>query len=551
MPPLKKVSVKVIKIFFRSGESTSSAAVILIISLFLTNLLGLIKLRVYSSVFQGASNDLGIFLASDRIPNFVFNVLVIGALTTAFIPIFSQNIAQGKRDKAFELASTLFNLSFVVFSFVAVIFFIFSRDVLGAFSWGVDLSAGESELLNISFRILFFAQLFFLFSAFSSGILQSFGNFTAVAASPVIFNIVVIAFTVILAPRFGILGASLATVLGAISHFLVQVPALLSVGFSYKPIVNLKDRLLKEVGVLVVPRTFSLMIDQLAALLLTSLSLSLSASSVVIFSFAQRLELIPVVLFGSAFAQASFAPLSKSAQGNSLEFISIFKRTFSYLSFLILPASVLLIVLRIPLVRIFFGSRGFDWPATVLTAHTLSFFAVGIFFQAHSGLLARAFFALKSTRVPLVSSLIALVFGSALAIVSTRLWHWNVWGLALSASVIDLIDFLILYLLLSRKFPEILSATFLRPIFLMAVSAVISGFVSFFIVRQLDSRFYFFDTRYFTNLLGLTLLSLALGGFTYLLISYKLGINEGRKVILWISRIRNFGPAFLSGLLQE
>lgn len=543
--------MKILKLFLRSEKSTLSAAVILMFSLLVANLLGLLKLRIYATLFQGASSDLGIFLASDRIPNFVFNVLAIGALSTSFIPIFSQNIAQGKKDRGFELASTLFNLSFVVFIFATILFFIFSRNIMAVFSWGGDLTAGESELLNISSRILFFAQLFFLFSAFSSGILQSFGKFTAVAASPVVFNVVVIIFTIILAPRFGVLGASWATVIGALCHFLVQVPALLSVGFSYKPIINLKDKLLAEIGTLFIPRTFSLVVDQLAALLLTSFSLSLSASSVVIFSFAQRLELIPVVLFGSAFAQASFAPLSKSAQNNSPEFISIFRKTFYYLSFLILPASALLIVLRIPLVRIFFGSRGFDWSATLLTAHTLSLFAIGIFFQAHSGLLARSFFALKNTRVPLFSSLISLIFGSVLAFVSTHFWHWNVWGLAFSASVIDLIDFVILYFLLSRKFPEIISAAFIKPVFLMAVSAITSGLVSFVLVRQLDFRFSFFDTRYFANLVSLTLVSLAFGGSTYLLISYKLGINEGKKVILWISKIKNFGPAFLSGLFQE
>lgn len=543
--------MKLSKLFLRSENSTLSAAAVLMLSLLVANLLGLLKLRIYSSLFQGASSDLGLFLASDRIPNFVFNVLAIGALTTSFIPIFSQSLAQGKKDRAFALASTLISLSFVVFALAAVVFFIFSRNIMGAFSWGSDLTVKEENLLNTSSQILFLAQLFFLFSAFSSGILQSFGKFAAVAVSPVVFNAAVIIFTIILAPRFGVLGASWATVIGALCHFLVQVPALVSVGFPYRPIINLKDKLLAEIGTLFIPRTFSLISDQLAALLLTSFSLSLSASSVVIFSFAQRLELIPVVLFGSAFAQASFASLSRNAQISGLEFVSLFKKTFYYLSFLILPASVFLVVLRIPLVRIFFGSRAFDWPATLLTAHTLSFFAVGIFFQAQSGLLARSFFALKNTRVPLISSLVSLIFGSLLAFVSVYFWHWNVWGLALSASFIDLIDFAILYFVLSRKFSEIISTDFIKPVFLMAVSAVTSGLVSFVLVRQLDFRFSFFDTRHFFDLLSLTLVSLLFGGFTYLLISYKLGINEGKKVILWISKIKNFGPAFLSGLFQE
>ena len=406
-------------------------------------------------------------------------------------------------------------------------------------------------MLNDSSKILFLAQLFFLFSAFSSGILQSFSNFTAVALSPVVFNLTVILFTLILAPKFGVLGASWATVLGALCHFAIQLPTLVSIGFSYKPIINLKDTLLHEIGRLFIPRTFSLVIDQLAVLFLTSFSLSLSAASVVIFSFAQRLELIPVALFGSAFAQASFAALSKNAESGSPEFLSIFKKTFYYLSFFILPASAFLIVLRIPLVRIFYGTRGFDWSATLLTAHTLSLFAIGIFFQAQSGLLARSFFALKNTRFPLLSSLVSLILGSILAYVSITYWHWGVWGLGLSASFIDFVDFLCLYFLLSRKFPEIKTGTFIKPVLLMGIAALLSGTFSFLVIRQLDLRFSFFDTRHFTNLIFLTLLSILLGGTSYLLISYKMGINEGKKVFLWLSRVKNFGPTFLSELFQE
>lgn len=520
-------------------------------SLAAANFLGLLKLRLYAALFNGASSNLGVFLASDRIPNFVFNILAIGAMSTSFIPVFSRTLSEGKKARAFEMASTLFNLSFIFFLFAALVFFLFSRPILAFFSWGGDLTLGENQLLNQSSKILFLAQLFFLFSAFSSGILQSFGKFTAVAFSPIAFNLTVIISAAFLAPRFGVLGAAWATVLGSLAHFLVQLPTLYSVGFIYRPFINIKDKLLKEIGVLFLPQTLSLVVDQLAALFLTSFSLSLSASSVVILSFAQRLELIPVALFGAAFFQASFARLSREAVLTQGEFLQTFRKTFYYLSFLILPSAAFLIVLKIPLVRIFFGSRGFDWNATLLTAQTLSLFAVGLFFQAQSGFLARAFFALKNTRIPLFASFFSLVFGVAFAFISLRIFNFGVWSLALSASLIDLIDFLILYYFLSGKFRELRSSQFLKPIFLMAFSAVLSGGLSYFLVRQLDLRFSFFDTRYLINLLVLTGLSIFAGSLAYLLISYKLGINEGRKIIIWLSKIRGFGQTFLSEIFQE
>lgn len=521
------------------------------VSLLAANFLGLLKLRVYAMLFQGASSNLGLFLASDRIPNFVFNILAIGALSTSFIPVFSRNLGLGRKEKTFEMASSLFNLSFLVFAAAGLLFFIFSGPIMSIFSWGSDLTLSEVNLLNESSKILFLAQIFFLFSAFSSGILQSFGRFTVIGISPVVFNFVVIIFTIILAPRFGIIGASWATVLGSLAHFLVQLPALFSSGFIYRPLINLKDKMLREIGVLFLPRTLSLVIDQLTALFLTSFSLGLSGASVVIFSFAQRLELIPVALFGAAFSQASFAKLSQSAELDRDEFLKTFRQTFHYLSFLILPSAVFLIVLRVPLVRIFFGSRSFDWPATLLTAQTLALFALGIFFQAHSGFFTRVFFSLKNTRIPLISSFISLLFGLIMALIFLRIFYFGVWGLALAASLTDLADFLILYFCMVKKFPEIKSADFMKPVFLMGLASLLAGTFSYFLVRELDLKFSFFDTHYFVNLLSLTLMSILAGGSAYLLISYKLGINEGRKILIWLSKIKGFGQVFVSEIFPE
>ena len=542
--------MKIFTFFHRSEKSTVSAALILMFSLLVANLLGLLKLRLFANLFGGASSELGVFLAADRIPNFVFNVLAVGALSSSFIPIFSKLIAGGQKERALGFSSSLFNFSILVFLLFTLVFLAFPEIFLGIISWG-NLSPNERSLLVDLSKILFLAQIFFILSAFSSGILQSFNQFTSVALSPVVFNLAVIVFSLFFSQKMGIYAAAWGTVLGAFCHFLVQIPALLRVGFSYRFSLNLRDRLFLEIGRIFLPRSLSLVVDQISLLVFTSYALSLSASSVVVYNFAQRIEMIPVVLFGSTFAQASFATLSKNAEIGDSEFLKTFQKTFSYLSFLIIPASVFLVVLRIPLIRIFFGARGFDWNATLLTAYTLSFFALGMFFQAQVALLARSFFALKNSRVPFLASLASLILGLGLGLVFIKVLNFGVWSLGLSESLISALEFLILYLFLKKKFDLLGRGDFIFPVFKIIIAAFVAGLVSYSILRFLDLRGPLFDTRYFVSLFGLTALSLLVGLVVYLTLCYKMGIREGEKVVLLLRKTRNFGPNFLKELFQE
>lgn len=543
--------MKINQFFAHEESSTGSAALVLMASLFLANLLGLLKLRLFAQLFRGASSELGLFIVADRIPNFIFSVLAVGALSASFVPIVSRHLASDKREKAFQLTTTLFNISLSLFLVAAVFFFPLSQKFSQVLSWGNPLSDSELKLLDQTMKILFFAQIFFILSAFSSGLLQSFNRFRAIALPPIIYNLVIIFFTYFLAPRLGIMAAAWGTVLGAFFHFAVQVPALWAVGFRYFPKINWRDKDLREIGRLFLPRSLSLTVDQLGLLFFTSLALSLSGAVVVIFNFAQRLVFLPITLFGSTFAQASFATLSRNAELNRPEFFRVFDKVFNYLAFLLIPTSAFFVVLRIPLIRLFFGARGFDLVATTLTANTLSFLALGIFFEAQTSLLARAFFAYKDTRTPLKSAFISLLFGVFLALVFLRVFDWGVWSLGLAVSAISFLNFVIMFSLLSKKFPEMRRADFLRPSFKMLLAGISSALVIFLTVKLLDSRWPVFDTRYVLSLLFLTVLAGLLGGLTYLGLCYLLGIREGKKVVRLVLNVRNFGPNFLSELIQE
>lgn len=543
--------MKLTRFFSREENSTGSAALILMVSLILANLLGLLKLRLFAHLFSGASSELGLFFAADRLPNFVFSILGVGALSASFVPIVSRYVGGGQKEKAFALTSTLFNFSLAAFLLLALLFFPFSRTLSGLLSWGARLSPEQFDLLNELMRILFLAQIFFILSAFASGILQSFGRFRALALPPIIYNLVIIAATYFLSPRLGIAAAAWGTVLGAFFHFLVQIPFLAAVGFRFLPRSALIRTDLGEIARLFLPRALSLAVSQVGLLFFTIAALSLSASSVVILSFAQRLMILPVTLFGSTFSQASFAALSQKSERPAEEFLKIFGKVFNYLSFLTLPVSVFFIVLRIPLVRLFFGARGFDLASTTLTANTLSFLALGIFFESQVSLLSRAFFAQRNTATPLKSALVSLLVGLTAAFLFFRVLGWGIWSLGLASAIISFLDYNILYFYLARRFRELSRSSFLWPSFKMLCASLVAGLFSLFILKFFDSRWPVFDTRYGWGVLNLTLFSLGLGGATYLAVSYAWGIREGQRVVGLLKSVRNFGPNFLAELFQE
>ena len=414
-------------------------------------------------------------------------------------------------------------------------------------------------------RILLLSQIFLTLSVFVTSVLQSFDRFLVPALSPLFYNLGSIIGVLVLAPFWGIYGPAWGAVLGSFLHLLIQLPFLKSLGFRYSLNFNLRNKAVVEIGRLIIPRTLGLAVDQINLLVDTALSLSLSASSVVVLSFAQRLQYIPVILFGSTIAQAVLPTLSRLASNGSHaqeDFKSVLTRSLHQMLYLILPISIILFVLRLPVVRLAFGTRRFDWFATNLTGYTLAFFSLGIFAQSVVSLLARAFYAFKDTKTPLKAGAISVLINVILSAVFIKIFNFNVWSLALSSSISSLVNAALLFIFLERKVGGFNFQQLLDPITKMAFSGLVMGVFIYLPLKLLDrggwgSLFPFtfgtllLDTRYTVNLLILTCLSAFLGLVFYLMLTSYLHVSEGKRIILMISRIKNFGKSFFPSIFQE
>src|SRR3989304_2741895 len=394
-------------LLFRQQTSILSAALIMMVLVLASRFLGLWR-NWFLARYFGASGTLDAFNTAFVIPDLLANVLITGALSVAFIPIFTAYI-QGKKTKESEiLASTILNLSLTAYFVVGVVIFLFPLQINNFL--GLSLDPPFDQQAADLMRIIVFGELFLVIGSFFTSVLQSYRRFLIAAVAPVVYNLGIIFGIVVLSRSFGILGVGLGVVIGALFHLSVQFFALNKLGFNYRPAFKLKDPDVLKILKLSLPRALGVGVGQLEIVINVILASSLAVGSIAVLKFASDLQNLPIGLFGLTIAAASLPTLSAEwAGGKAEDFKKTFLASLWQLLYLAVPLSVLLAVLRIPVVRLAVGSGLFDWPATVATATTLSWFALGVFAQAGFLLVTRAFYAMHDTITPLKVAIVSLL----------------------------------------------------------------------------------------------------------------------------------------------
>ncbi|OGI26643.1 MAG: murein biosynthesis integral membrane protein MurJ [Candidatus Moranbacteria bacterium RIFOXYB1_FULL_43_19] len=429
------------------SNSINSAAFIIATAGILSRALGLVRDRILAANF-GAGDTLDIYYASFRVPDLIYNLLILGALSAAFIPVFTSLLAHEKREEAWKLANGLLSLAFLVLFFISLVFAIFTPFFMKFITPGFS---GEKLAAVVKLtRIMFLSPIFLGISGVFGGILNSFKRFLIYSLAPLFYNLGIILGVVFLVPIFGISGLAWGVAGGALLHMLVQYPAVKLSGFKFSPALNLRNGNLRKVLKLMIPRTMGLAVTQVNLLVVTIIASTLPAGSLAIFNFANNLQSFPIGVFAIPFALAVFPSLSyfaaKEEKGN---FIDSFSRTFRQILYFAIPASVLILVLRAQIVRVILGSGNFDWEDTILTFQALGIFAVSLFAQCLVPLLARSFYALQNTKIPFYTGIVSEVVNLTLALVLSRLY--GILGLAWAFSLSSMVNMFLLFLILRSK----------------------------------------------------------------------------------------------------
>lgn len=530
---IKRIFKNSLQFLSRKQRSTLSAAVIIMTGVFCSRFLGLFRDRMLTARFS--PQELGVYFAAFRIPNLIFELLVMGALSTAFIPVFSRYLSEEKRLEAFKMASSVINLGTLIFLFFSLPLLFFAGQISTLIAPG--FSKEETVLMASFTRIMILAQVFpLIIGNFLTGILQSFNRFLIPALAPIAYNLGIILGIFFLSSSFGLYGPVFGVVLGAFLFMIIQIPLLAPLGYKHFLIFNPRHRGVKEVGRLMLPRTLGLAVSQIDTTVDLVLASYLGARSVTVFNFAQHLQQVPVGLFGAPIAQAVLPSLSQFwAKKNSEEFKKNFLDSFHQILFLALPASMIFIILRIPLVRLVFGAARFDWQATLLTGKTLAFFSLSLFAQSLVHLLARGFYALYDSKTPVKVGGLSVLVNTFLSILFVKQLFLPVYALGLSASVASILNAFLLLFFLDRKVGGFDKSKLFWPTLKIFLASGITGFFLYIPMKLLDQLV--FDTTRTINLIILTGIATFSGLACYLFLAWFLEIKEVATFLGLVKRL--------------
>lgn len=524
----------IFSLLYSRQTSILSGAVIIMATVLVSKVLGLIRDRLLAATFS--PETVALFFAAFRIPDLLFQLLIFGTLSVAFIPVFSEYMERKGRNEAFKLAQSILNSTLLILIIITIITYFFITPLTSLIVPGFTKDQ-QFQTANLT-RIILLGQIILAVGLFFIGVLQSFQRFIIPALAGVFYNFGIILGIIILAKPFGIFGAAFGVIIGAILHMLVQLPLILSLGFRFS-LGRLFHKGVLEIGKLTSVRTLGLAAEQVNETVGVILASIISTASVTYLTFAQHLQLVPISLFGATIAQAALPVLSSErARGRIEEFKTTLLTTLHQILFLALPAAAILIVLRIPAVRLTFGASQFDWPSTVLTGKTLAYLSIGLVSQAVSLLLVRSFYALKDTKTPVLVSFATVILNIMLSFYFVIILHLDVGFLGLAFSLANIFSATCLFLTLHFKVGGFDLKQLFIPLVKMIMATAIMGVALYVPIKLLDQVI--FDTTRTVNLLVLTGISSVFALSVYVALVAFLKVRELQTFVDLLKRATRF-----------
>ena len=499
-----------------------------------SRVLGLIRTRLFTSEF-GAGETLDTYFTAFRIPDLLTNILILGTLSVAFLPILTKYLVTDNK-KAHSLAQTVLTGACLAMALLAGLGFIFTGPLTHLVAPGfTGTQLAETILLT---RIILFAQVIFAISSILTTLLNAYKRFLFAGLAPLLYNLGIITGLLVFYPKMGIAGLGLGVVLGSIAHLAIQIPEAIHAGFSWKWSLDFKHPGIGPMLKLYVPRLFALDLSQASLLLASIFGSLLAAGSISVFNLAFDLIAVPVGIFALSTAIAAFPALSESfAEKNPIRFWTTLSKSAVQILFFIIPISIGMLVLRAHIVRLLYGAGQFNWEDTRATFTVLGILTCSLFTQSLIPLFARSLFARHNTKLPVaigLSSVLLLIFISYLTVP-----FFGVNAIAYAFTIASIFNCAVLFAVLGRtmrkelkiKNAEVeyaIQKNVLKTTGRVLIASIVMGIVTY-------TGLYLFAPLVNTHTgLGILLqsgLAALCGGGAFLYLSQMLGLEQAGSII--------------------
>ena len=455
------------------------------IAVFCSRILGLIREQVMAVLF-GAGYYMDAFVVAFRIPNLLRDLFAEGALSAAFVTVFTDYGQTKGREATWRLANNVLVTLTLLLTLITLLGMFFSEEIIRIMAPDFGRVAGKIDLTRLLTNIMFPFLVLISIAAVVMGILNTRGFFFIPAMASSFFNLGSILGGVLCAwyaPVFGqprIVGMAVGTLIGGLLQLLIQMPSLNKTGFEWRPVFNPWDPGLRRIMILMIPAVIGLSATQINIFINTNFAARCAEGSVSWLNYAFRLMQFPIGVFGVAISIATLPLVSRQAsRGDMTSLKATYVSSLTMAFLLTVPASFGLAFLAEPIIRLIFEHGRFNALDTRHTAEALAYYAVGLFAYSSVKITVPIFYALKDTKYPVIASFVSVV--TNIVFISLTLETFQHKAIAFSTSITMIFNFAFLGAVLYRK---------------------LGGF----------------DLRYlFKSLLKITAASLAMGGLAYAL----------------------------------
>jgi putative peptidoglycan lipid II flippase len=433
-------------------KNLNLGALLLALSSILSRFLGVARDYVFSKQFgtgqdENLSFALDAYFAAFRLPDLLYTMLILGAMSAAFIPIYTRLKSKSQREASRFASHVLNGLSLTMLIASGFAFF-FAPSLVKLIAPGFTY---EMQLVTIDLtRIMLFSPIFLGLSSVFQGIENSHKRFLGIATAPIVYNLSIILAALFYAPQYGVYALAWGVALGAFFHFLVQLPGAIATDFKYSFSFSLKSKAIKDFIRLSMPRLFGISVTQLGIFVDTLIASLLALGSLSIYNYALNLQSLPYGVVAVSFSVAIFASLSEQSSDKN-RFVESIRKTSYAILFWSLPAMIGLFLLRTEIVELLLQGGAFDTEATQATAFMLGIFVWAAIGQSMIPLFARAFYAQHETKTPVLIAFFSVTLNIITSLILTQVYGYGVWALAISAIVGSTLNAGLLIIFLSKR----------------------------------------------------------------------------------------------------
>lgn len=480
----------------------------------LSRVLGYLRDMIQAK-YMGTSGSMDAFTIAYIIPNLLRRLTGEGAMTAAFIPVFTQIKEEKTKDELWKFANVFFFDLTLIIAILTIVGIIFSPLLVRVIGLGFGDVPGKWELTTVLTRLMFPYIFLVSLAALAMAILNSFHKFFVPAFTPVLFNLAIITLAVVFAkkaeePAFVFAGG---VVIGGFLQLAFQVPFLWRHGMSFRFGLSFAHPQVRRVGKLMVPGIFGAGIVQINYAISRTIASLLEEGSASSLYYASRVQELTLGLFSIGLSIALLPTFSEQAVRLDIQGM---KRTlafsFKFIFFVTFPAMVGLLVLSRPIIQVLFERGLFTAQSTAMTSQCLFYFAFGLPFISGVKILAPAFYSFKDVRTPVIVAFLVMIIyiGLSLALMSPL----QVGGIALALSLSSAVNFFLLYFLLEKKIGPTGKKGFIMTGIKSAFSAAVMGLAVWFFMQQFD-----FARLVFLHQAAVLLAAVFLGILVYVVLS--------------------------------